>query len=148
MSDRSATPVLEELDTEECLRLISPGGIGRVGFNTAAGPTVLPVNYTMDGRAVLFRTAFGGPMDEDLSTGVRGVELKIAFEVDQIDTAVREGWSVLIQGAAHRVSEEELATLSSSAAEPWAGGERRLYIRVHPVQLTGRRIRHDQTAAR
>jgi nitroimidazol reductase NimA-like FMN-containing flavoprotein (pyridoxamine 5'-phosphate oxidase superfamily) len=143
MSDRSTSAVLEELDTEECLRLISPGGVGRVGFNTPDGPTVLPVNYTMDGRAVLFRTAFGGPMDKDLSTGIRGVELKIAFEVDHIDTAAREGWSVLIQGAAHRVSEEELATLSSPVAEPWAGGERRLYIRVDPVQLTGRRIRHE-----
>src|SRR6476620_3540458 len=130
MSDRSTPAVMEELDAEECLRLISPGGVGRVGFTTPAGPTVLPVNYTMDGRAVLFRTAFGGPMDDDLSTGIRGVELKIAFEVDHIDTVAREGWSVLVQGAAHRVTEEELAALSSSAAEPWAGGERRLYIRV------------------
>ncbi|MEU8272169.1 pyridoxamine 5'-phosphate oxidase family protein [Sphaerisporangium sp. NPDC049002] len=143
MNNRIAPPVLEELDADECLRLISPGGVGRVGFNTPAGPAVLPVNYTMHGKAVLFRTAFGGPMDEDLSTGVKGVEFKIAFEVDRIDTETREGWSVLIQGAAHRISsEEELAALSDSAVEPWAGGERRLYIRVDPVQLTGRRIHH------
>jgi nitroimidazol reductase NimA-like FMN-containing flavoprotein (pyridoxamine 5'-phosphate oxidase superfamily) len=148
MSDRIADTVVEELDTEECLRLISPGGVGRVGFTTSTGPTVLPVNYTMDGRAVLFRTAFGGPMDEDLSTRIKGVELKVAFEVDQLDTANREGWSVLIQGAAHRVSEEELAGMSSAVAEPWAGGERRLYIRIDPVQLTGRRIHHQQSPAR
>jgi nitroimidazol reductase NimA-like FMN-containing flavoprotein (pyridoxamine 5'-phosphate oxidase superfamily) len=143
MKDRITPPVLEELDVKECLRLISPGGIGRVGFNTPNGPTVLPVNYTMHGRAVVYRTAFGGPMDEDLSTGVKGVEFKIAFEVDHIDTATREGWSVLIQGAAHRISsEEELTAVSTSAVQPWAGGERRLYIRVDPVQLTGRRVRH------
>ncbi|WP_424533200.1 pyridoxamine 5'-phosphate oxidase family protein [Sphaerisporangium viridialbum] len=140
MNDRMAPPVLEELDADECLRLISPGGVGRVGFNTPTGPVVLPVNYTMHDGAVLFRTAFGGPMDEALSTGVKGVEFKIAFEVDHIDTASREGWSVLIQGAAHHVSsEEELAAVSGSV-EPWVGGERRLYIRVTPVQLTGRRI--------
>ncbi|MFC4590982.1 pyridoxamine 5'-phosphate oxidase family protein [Sphaerisporangium corydalis] len=142
MNERVSAPVLEELDAEECLRLISPGGVGRVAFTGSAGPVVIPVNYTMLGSSVLFRTAFGGPMDEDLSTGVRGVEFKIAFEVDHIDAAARKGWSVLIQGAAHRVSsEEELATVSSAAVEPWAGGERRLYIRVDPVRLTGRRIR-------
>ncbi|MEV7970077.1 pyridoxamine 5'-phosphate oxidase family protein [Sphaerisporangium sp. NPDC088356] len=143
MNDRITPPVLEELDADECLRLISPGGVGRVGFNTPTGPAVLPVNYTMLGKAVLFRTAFGGPMDEDLSTGIKGVEFKIAFEVDEFDSVSREGWSVLVRGAAHRISsEEELAALSDSTVEPWAGGERRLYIRITPTQLTGRRIHH------
>jgi nitroimidazol reductase NimA-like FMN-containing flavoprotein (pyridoxamine 5'-phosphate oxidase superfamily) len=143
MNDRTSPAVVEELDAAECLELITPGGIGRVGFNTSGGPVVLPVNYTVHDGAVLFRTAFGGLMDEDLSTGIRGVELKIAFEVDHVDEATREGWSVLIQGAAHRISsEEELAAVQRADLEPWAGGERRLYISVTPVQITGRRIRH------
>ncbi|WP_214414449.1 pyridoxamine 5'-phosphate oxidase family protein [Sphaerisporangium fuscum] len=143
MNDRIAPPVLEELDTAECLKLISPGGIGRVGFNAPSGPVVLPVNYAVHHGTVLFRTAFGGPMDEDLSTGVRGVELKIAFEVDHIEPESREGWSVLIQGPAHRITtEEEFAALEADGVESWAGGERRLYISVTPLQITGRRIRH------
>ncbi|GII76710.1 hypothetical protein Sru01_16920 [Sphaerisporangium rufum] len=141
MNDPDGRPVLEDLAAEECLKLISDGGIGRVGFATPSGPMVLPVNYTMHDGTVLFRTAFGGPMDQDLSTGVPGVEFKIAFEVDSLDAAAREGWSVLVQGAAHRVtSEEELAAVQGTPVEPWAGGERRLYIRVTPTQITGRRI--------
>jgi nitroimidazol reductase NimA-like FMN-containing flavoprotein (pyridoxamine 5'-phosphate oxidase superfamily) len=143
MDDRDGAPVLEELGVEECMTLITPGGIGRVGFSTATGPLVIPVNYTTHQGDVLFRTAFGGPMDEALDTGVRGVEFKIAFEVDRLDTAAREGWSVLVQGAAHRIaSEEELTAAKAVAVEPWAGGERQLYIRITPTQVTGRRIRH------
>ncbi|RCG28597.1 pyridoxamine 5'-phosphate oxidase family protein [Sphaerisporangium album] len=143
MDDGGGGPVPEELGAEECMTLISPGGVGRVGFCTATGPLVLPVNYTTHEGGVLFRTAFGGPMDEQLDTGVRGVEFKVAFEVDRIDTTTREGWSVLVQGAAHRIAaEDELTAAKAVAVEPWAGGERRLYIRISPVQITGRRIRH------
>ncbi|UBU08768.1 helix-turn-helix domain-containing protein [Nonomuraea gerenzanensis] len=133
-------PVLEVLEPEECLRLVAPGGIGRVAFNGSHGPTVLPVNYRLYEGAVVFRTARGGPMDADLRTGAEGVDIMIAFQVDRIDEAQRAGWSVLIQGAAHHVPEDEVAKVSGAGVTPWAGGERHLYIRIVPQQVTGRRI--------
>ncbi|MFI7445994.1 pyridoxamine 5'-phosphate oxidase family protein [Nonomuraea sp. NPDC049714] len=136
----AAAPVLEKLDEQECLRLIAPGGIGRVAFNGSHGPTVLPVNFKLHEGAILFRTAVGGPMDQDLRTGVQGVEIKVGFEVDRIDEAQRDGWSVLVQGPAHHVSPEEAAALTGSDVSPWAGGDRRLYVRIIPSQITGRRI--------
>ncbi|MEV4165886.1 pyridoxamine 5'-phosphate oxidase family protein [Nonomuraea dietziae] len=132
-----ANPTLEVLEEDECLRLVSPGGIGRVAFGGQRGPTVLPVNYRFVDGAVVFRTAYGGPMDEDLRTGLEGVEIKVGFEVDRIDEARREGWSVLIQGPAHHVEPDEIPQVSVT---PWAGGERELYIRIVPSQITGRRI--------
>jgi transcriptional regulator with XRE-family HTH domain len=132
---------LRELGTEECLRLIAPGGIGRVGFDGPDGPTVLPVNYRIHGGSVLIRTAFGGPIEEGLRTGMEGVEIKVAFEVDRIDDAMRQGWSVLVQGPAHHVSsEEELAEVESAEVEAWAGGDRTHYIRIMPHRVTGRRV--------
>ncbi|MER6005800.1 helix-turn-helix domain-containing protein [Nonomuraea sp. NPDC051941] len=133
----SADAVLEILEPEECLRLVAPGGIGRVAFNGPEGPTVLPVNYKVHDGAIVFRTAHGGPMDQDLRSGVEGVEIKIGFQVDRIDEAQREGWSVLVQGPAHHVPEDEVIRADIT---PWAGGERRLYIRIVPHQITGRRI--------
>ncbi|NJP94974.1 helix-turn-helix domain-containing protein [Nonomuraea sp. FMUSA5-5] len=130
-------PVLEVLDTAECLRLVGPGGIGRVAFDGSHGPTVLPVNYRFHEGAVVFRTARGGPMDTDLRSGLDGVDIKIAFQVDRIDEAQRAGWSVLIQGAAHHLPEDEVADVGVT---PWAGGERQLYVRIVPQQITGRRI--------
>ncbi|GAA2310489.1 hypothetical protein GCM10010149_71110 [Nonomuraea roseoviolacea subsp. roseoviolacea] len=136
-----AAPMLEKLDRDECLRLIAPGGIGRVAFAGPDGPTVLPVNYKLHEGAVVFRTAQGGQMDQALRTGMEGVEVKIGFEVDQIDEARREGWSVLVQGPAHLVKEEELDAVMGAQVSPWAGGARELYIRILPHQVTGRRIR-------
>ena len=55
----------------------------------------------------------------------------MAFEVDEISPATREGWSILIQGSAHQVdSETERASVMQSGVEPWAGGEKELFIRV------------------
>lgn len=135
-----ARPVLHILDTEECMRLVSPGGVGRVAFSSPSGPIVLPVNYKVHEGAVVFRTQFGGPMDQDLRTGMEGVEITIGFEVDHLDEARREGWSVLIQGPAHHIPPQELPHVSGPGVEPWAGGERELYIRIIPHQITGRRI--------
>ncbi|MFB4277963.1 pyridoxamine 5'-phosphate oxidase family protein [Nonomuraea sp. MTCD27] len=135
-----AHPTLETLEDTECRRLIEPGGIGRVAFNGSHGPTVMPVNYKMHEGAIVFRTAVGGAMDKDLRTGLEGVDIMIAFEIDMIDEANREGWSVLVQGAAHHVSPEEAGDLAEAGVTPWAGGERHLYIRIVPHQITGRRI--------
>ncbi|MEV4110341.1 pyridoxamine 5'-phosphate oxidase family protein [Nonomuraea sp. NPDC049695] len=135
-----ANPTLEELDREECLRLIEPGGIGRVAFQSSQGTAVLLVNYTMHHGAIVFRTASGGSMDRDLRTGLEGVDIKIAFEIDRIDETNREGWSVLVQGPAHHVAPDEMAEVADADVTPWVGGERRLYIRIVPHQIAGRRI--------
>jgi nitroimidazol reductase NimA-like FMN-containing flavoprotein (pyridoxamine 5'-phosphate oxidase superfamily) len=37
--------VIETLDEAECLRLIAPGGIGRIAYASRFGPVVLPANY-------------------------------------------------------------------------------------------------------
>ncbi|MEV6979656.1 pyridoxamine 5'-phosphate oxidase family protein [Sphaerisporangium sp. NPDC051017] len=142
MSENANTPeaVLEELDREECLRLISPGGIGRVAFSGAPGPTVLPVNYRVLDGTVVFRTREGGAMDQDLRSGIRGLDIKIAFQVDHIEEAAQEGWSVLIQGAAHHIPDDEVSTVADVDVRPWAGGDRDHYVRVIPVRITGRRI--------
>jgi hypothetical protein len=66
----------------------------------------------------------------------------VAFEIDELSPATREGWSILIQGAAHPVdSEPERASVAESGVEAWAGGEKELFVRVIPTRITGRRIR-------
>ena len=103
-----ADQVMEELDENECLRLIGPGGIGRIAYVGRFGPAVLPVNYKLQGGAIVFRTAEHGPLDEDLRTGIADADYKVAFEIDDIDLAAERGWSVLVQGPAHRVEGAEV----------------------------------------
>jgi nitroimidazol reductase NimA-like FMN-containing flavoprotein (pyridoxamine 5'-phosphate oxidase superfamily) len=136
------SPVPEQLDEAECLRLISSGGVGRLAYSGQFGPTVLPVLYKLHEGTIVFRTAHDNSTDEDLRTGIAGAEFKVAFEIDDINPAAREGWSVLIQGPAHHVeSETEHASVLEAGVEPWAGGVRELYLRITPTRITGRRTR-------
>jgi nitroimidazol reductase NimA-like FMN-containing flavoprotein (pyridoxamine 5'-phosphate oxidase superfamily) len=133
--------VLEELDEAECLRLIAPGGIGRIAYSGRYGPTVLPVNYQLFDGTIVFRTTPSSATDEDLRTGIANAEYKVAFEIDDFDSAAREGWSVLVQGSAHHVdSEAERASVLQAGVESWAGGDRDLFLRVVPSRVTGRRV--------
>lgn len=136
-------PVLEQLDEDECLRLITPGGIGRIAFDGRFGLTVLPVNYRMHQGNIVFRTVQDSPTDEDLRTGIEHADYRVAFEIDDFDRAAREGWSVLVQGPVHHMdSEAERASAAAAGVEPWPGGDRELFLRIVPSRVTGRRIRH------
>ena len=137
-------PVLEELDEAECLRLITPGGVGRIAFSGRYGPTVLPVNYRLYEGTIVFRTGHDSHTDEDLRTGIANAEYKVAFEIDDFDNAARVGWSVLVQGSAHHVeSEAERDSVAAAGVDPWPGGDRELFLRVIPSRITGRRIRRS-----
>lgn len=130
-----ARPDVRKLSCAECLRLIAPGGVGRIAFGTAAGPLVVPVNFALVAGSIVLRTGEGtviGAHSDD----------RVGFEVDHIDAALGEGWSVLVRGQAHRVLQPgELRNLRETVkVVPWAGGKRDTYVRIVPCQVTGRRI--------
>jgi nitroimidazol reductase NimA-like FMN-containing flavoprotein (pyridoxamine 5'-phosphate oxidase superfamily) len=135
-------PIVEALTEAESLRLIEQAEIGRIGFSGRFGPAILPVNFKVLDGSVVFRTEADSPLGEDLRTGIAHAEYKVAFEIDEIDKTEKTGWSVLIQGAVHYVEdEEERAVVVKTGVQPWAGGERDLYVRIKPTFISGRRIR-------
>ena len=145
---KSMEPAVELLDEVECRRLISAGGVGRIGYTGRFGPTILPVNYALHEGTIVFRTGQHSPLGEDLRTGIEHAESKVAFEIDETSPATREGWSILIQGSAHLVdSEAERVSVVQSGVEPWAGGEKELFVRVIPTRITGRRVRRAGPSA-
>ena len=127
--------VISKLMPNECRRLIAPGGVGRIAFGTLSGPVVLPVNFTVLADTIVIRTAEGTIIDGH-------ADEQVALEVDHIDEALCQGWSVLVRGSAHRVRHPaELHRLQEDAVIwPWPGGEREVYVRIIPSQITGRRI--------
>ena len=134
--------VLEQLDEAECLRLIAPGGIGRIAYTGRYDLTVLPVNYQLHGGAILFRTSADSLTVDDLRTGISGSEYRVAFEIDDFDPVTREGWSVLVQGPAHHLDDAaERAEALAAGVQPWPGGERDHFIKISPMRISGRRVR-------
>jgi hypothetical protein len=70
----------------------------------------------------------------------------VGFEIDRVDEAVSEGWSVLVSGRAFCVDDpDEIVRLSSLDLEPWAGGARHALVKITPVTITGRVIVHNAT---
>jgi transcriptional regulator with XRE-family HTH domain len=126
---------LETLDERECRALLAAGGVGRFVFTAPRGPVAIPVNYRMMEGDVVFLTA-----EQTSLTDVSDAE-PVSFEVDRIDDAMSEGWSVLVTGRVRRVNPDELRQLETLDIEPWAGGERTVYLRLKPREVTGRRIR-------
>lgn len=137
-SNSSARPVLEELGRGDCLRLLGEAGIGRVAFDDGEGPTVVPVNYAVDGDAVIFRTSVSGRLNRSLLTAVVGGEVRAAFEIDRFDESSHEGWSVLLRGGAHRLTDEEKTAVAR--VEPWPGGDRDAWFRLSATEVSGRRL--------
>ena len=54
---------------------------------------MLPVNFALSEQAVVFRTGQDSPLGEDLRTGIADADYVVAFEVDEISPATREGWT-------------------------------------------------------
>ena len=131
----AATERLRTLDPAECLRLLEPGGVGRVGFAAAEGIVIVPVNFALAGKCVVFRTA----PDTLLAVYAHG---QVSFEVDQVNEELREGWSVLVHGHAHPVTDErEIRRLEEGTRlTPWAGGARDVFVRITPAQISGRGV--------
>lgn len=132
---RSAAANFTKLTSIECRTLIAPGGIGRIAFSAVSGPVVLPVNFTVVGGSIVVRTSEGSLIE------AHGDE-RAGFEVDHVDEALHQGWSVLVQGQAHRVLQPgELRHVQEAVTSaPWPDGKRDVYIRIVPDQISGRRI--------
>jgi nitroimidazol reductase NimA-like FMN-containing flavoprotein (pyridoxamine 5'-phosphate oxidase superfamily) len=126
---------LKALSPTECFDLLEPGGIGRVGIAAADGVVILPVNYAVEGQAIIYRTA------PDTLLAVH-VNTQVSFEVDQCDETLREGWSVLVQGHAHEVTDDHQVKQleDTTRLKPWAPGARDVYVRLAPTEISGRRI--------
>ena len=109
--------------------------MGRLAVPTGAAPVVVPVNYSVVDDAVVFRTRAD-------SASAQGLGREAAFEADRGDDASSQGWSVLVRGRAEAVTGPDAVRRLAERAcsEPWAGGERDLWMRIELTTVTGRRI--------
>ena len=122
---------LTELREDECWDLLRARTVGRVGWQGSDGPTIVPVNYVIDERAVVIRTA---PYTD---LGREGIVREVAFEVDDLDPVSRSGWSVLVRGR-RRLDPEAYGT--TPRPEVWVGGSRWLVVRIEVRTISGRRL--------
>lgn len=131
--------VADELDEPTCWRLLARIGFGRVGFVHAGDVVVLPVNVAVIGQRVVFRTG------EHTSLAAAGDGTTVAFEADHTDQVAESGWSVLVRGQLHTVTDAaDTAALQESGLHPWAPDSRDRWMTITPTKITGRMIQRHR----
>ena len=133
----ASEPTLEVLDDAACRALLAAHGVGRLVVVVDDEPHVFPVNYAFDDDSIVVRT--------DGGTKLRGATLRrVAFEIDEIEHAPPSlSWSVVAHGVGDDISDAvdpESERARTLLVTPWAPGERRQWIRIHALVLTGRRL--------
>lgn len=128
---------LEVLTLAQCLSLLRSRPLGRLAYVHRGGPVVVPVNHAVDGSTIVLRTTSGGKLDAAL------VGEPVAFELDDHDPARGTGWSVLVQGRAELLEDEEQIARYADELDSWAIDDTgdAAWIRVIPDEVSGRRLR-------
>jgi uncharacterized protein len=134
--DRSERHFLA-LGHQQCLDLMEAHHLGRVAWQAADLPQVLPVTYAMHEGDAYFRTAPDSILSELIQPA------SVAFEVDELDQQNRSGWSIVMHGRTSAVSEPDALDdlWASDSLVPWAAGNRTLFIRIRLERVSGRVVR-------
>jgi nitroimidazol reductase NimA-like FMN-containing flavoprotein (pyridoxamine 5'-phosphate oxidase superfamily) len=123
------------LSADEALLLLRRGGeqVGRLVLTMAGEPQIFPLNYALDGDAVVFRTQVG--------TKLSGITRSLAtFEVDHFDSS-GQGWAVSFEGLAQELLDADPAELRARidglSLDTWPGGDRQHVVRITPYAVRG-----------
>lgn len=130
----SSARSMEALSVDECLDLLTRARVGRVVFTLGALPAVVPVTFVLASDAIITRTA----EDTRLANAADGAVL--AFQADDLDPLTRTGWSVVVTGVAEIVTDADERAIVGELLDPWAPGQRDVFVRVPLTMVTGRRI--------
>ena len=75
MAGEARATRVEPLDRVRCLQLLSEHNLGRLAVVSSGQPLIFPVNYTLDGGTVVFRTDAGNKLR-------RAIGRPVSFEID------------------------------------------------------------------
>ena len=129
------TKPLASLTEAESIALLGTQEVGRLVFTRWALPAVTPVNFVLRDGAIWIWTA----STSSTWQAVRGSV--VAFEVDQLDTGTRTGWSVVVLGVAELVTRpEEIEQARRHGPEPWVPGRKEHLLKIPLKLVSGRRI--------
>ncbi|MCQ0021676.1 pyridoxamine 5'-phosphate oxidase family protein [Streptomyces somaliensis DSM 40738] len=128
------------LGRTEALRLLGTVSLGRIVFTQRALPAVRPVNHLMDGEDVVVRLHDGATL-ASLVAPADTAGVVVAYEADAIDPETHIGWSVVVTGYAHRVTDEGELARFTARLRPWAEHPAvNAALRIRPDLVTGLRL--------
>lgn len=127
------TQPISVLSQSECWDHLKSASLGRLVTAVDGQPEIFPVNFVVQHRSVLFRTAEGTKL---VSAAINN---NVLFEAD--DHNVVEGWSVVVKGIARTLrTDEEIDEAEKAQLLPWTATVKQHFVRIRPLSITGRRF--------
>lgn len=131
-SEPHAPGRLVELDADECWELLRGTPVGRLAWNGAAGPTVVPVNFAVTSGGIDLRTS-------SYSAAARETDdSPVSFQSDRVDLASRTGWSVLARGRLR--IDWTFGRVDAPEIDVWPTGARPMRMHLEVDEISGRRL--------
>ena len=132
----SAQGPVTELSDEHCWQLLDAESFGRLAIDHEGRPDLFPIDFHVDGRTIVFRTAEGNTKVRDLQANPY-----VALEADERTDATAK--SVVLRGRADLVTDgDEIARLDRVPLPPWIPSRPYTYIRIVPASVRGRSFVH------
>ena len=129
----SAAPgPIDELDAQECRRLLGSTSVGRPGYASPRRPRIVPPNDAVLPDAGTFASS---------EIARHAVGASVALEADAVDEFLHDGCRVLVTAGLGELGAEESGRLDAShTTEPWAAGERDLFCSSGVAASSGRLV--------
>lgn len=121
------------LTEDECWERLGTHKLGRLVTRVGDVMDIFPVNYVVDRRGIVFRTAEGSKLTE------LTINDQVLFEVDEY--SVVDAWSVVVRGGARVLQGDEAMAADDLPLEPMVPTMKRNYVRIEPTTVTGRAFR-------
>ena len=122
---------VEALTDEQSWDRLAQQELGRLVTRVGDVLDIFPVNFVVDDRTIVFRTAPGSKLFE------LTVNDEVLFEVD--DYSAADAWSVIVRGHARRLtSAEEIAAADALPLRPWIPTLKYHFVRIEATSLSGR----------
>ncbi len=129
------TGAMEILTDEQCWSLLGSVEVGRLAVAAAGDIDIFPLNFVVDDRSLLFRTAEGTKLVEVVLAG------RVAFEIDGYDAERGRAWSVVLKGEAHMLEKwDDIYSAQDTPLFPWNHSPKERFVRIIPYAVTGRRF--------
>lgn len=127
---------LEDLPLEDCLSRLRNREVGRIAVMIDGFPIVVPVNYLLVETAgppwLALRTRPGNVIDRAPNN--------VAFEIDNLDPAPGQAWSVLVRGTLLPVDPDAAEFRERFDPQPWLLTDRDAWRVIEPFAITGRQL--------
>ena len=129
------TPNRTVLSEQECWARLEATEFGRLAYHLADEVHIAPVNYAVDQREIVFRTAEGSKL--------LGVVMNqdVAFEIDDVVEEEERAWSILVRGTARILEGQDARDADNLRLRPWVDYDKFNVVAITVQELSGREFR-------